>query len=139
MGSLPPHHRGRGESSLRGAPVTCATRISATNVNQTSEVPPADSATASSGSDAGASPVSMRLGAQGPRCDQVPGIGNRARAYPNPPRAAAQPSIPEPSLAASALSSRRPALTAPALPAPAQPPPAVPAPPSLRRTAGQGR
>lgn len=56
MGSLPPHHCGKGESSLRGAPVTCATCLSATNDNQTSEVLPVDSATPSSGSDAGPVP-----------------------------------------------------------------------------------
>ncbi|XP_052036240.1 zinc finger protein ZIC 5-like [Apodemus sylvaticus] len=139
MGSLPPHRCGRGESSLRGAPVTCATRISATKANQTSEVPPADSATPSSGSDAGPVP---RVCASGHRAC-APGSGplNREQSprFPASSRSRGSAQHPRTQPRSPGSSCRRPALTAPPLPAPAQPPPAVPAPPSLRRTAGQGR
>lgn len=103
IGSLPPHHYSRSESSLKGTSVTCATRISATKANQTSEVPPADSATPSSGFDA--EPVG-RICASGHRAC-APGSGPRNPEQSSrftassPRRCSAQ--HPEPSLAARAL------------------------------------
>lgn len=95
MGSLPPHRCGRGESSLRGAPATCATRISATKANQTSEVPPADSATPSSGVRCRASPARLRFGAQGLRSRiRSPESGTELalpRILPAPPLSPASP------------------------------------------------
>lgn len=102
-GSLPPHHGGRGESSLRGAPVTRATRISATKANQTSEVPPADSATPSWGSNA--RPVPRVCASEHGACAPGSGPGNPEQSSRFPASSPPRRSVPhpQPSLAAPVL------------------------------------